>query len=330
MIWDRQATHVFKLSAEKYGAAVVDILNGTTEATRELREIDCGQFYIDLSDRDLLKASRDFARELLATRLKLAGYEGTPEDILGHSKYQEGSLGKALRARAETKGRKDDQYYGLETIADLCSGDISVLLEVYRKIFQEGKVHEQSREMVSKHEQHAAIEAVSRELLNLIKSYVPRGEEMYSIAYRFGTLSRRILREGYPQKKGAELIPCETSRIEIDQVPGQLEEEWTTGQQELMLELIRRGVFIEMEVGRGRHGFTPTLRWQLRRVYCPTFGTGLAKNTAVKWTTPQFKYFLTNPTESCDEEFERRWQKRGRVGQTGQIALPLEGNTITK
>ena len=330
VIWDRQATHVFKLSAEKYGAAVVDMLNGTREATRELREIDCGQFYIDLSDRDLLKASRDFARELLATRLKLAGYEGTPEGILGHSKYQEGSLGKALRARAETKGRKDDQYYGLETIADLCSGDISVLLEIYRRIFQEGRVHEQSREMVSKHEQHAAIEAVSRELLNLIKSYVPRGEEMYSIAYRFGNLSRRILREGYLQKKGEDRIPCETSRIEIDQVPGQLEEEWTTEQQELMLELIRRGIFIEMEVGRGRHGFTPTLRWQLRRVYCPTFGTGLAKNTAVKWNPAQFKYFLTNPKESCAEEFERGWQKQGRVGQTGQIALPLEGSTITE
>jgi len=330
VIWDRQATHVFKLSAEKYGATVVDILNGTTEATRELREIDCGQFYIDLGDKDLRGASRQFARELLATRLKLAGYAGAPEDILGYSKYEEGSLGKALRAREEKSGRQDDQYYGLETIADLCSGDISVLLEIYRKIFQAGEVNAQSREMVPKHVQHAAVQAVSRELLNLIKSYVPHGDEMYEVAYWFGNLSRLILRKGYLQKKGEARIPCETSRIEIDQVPGQPGEDWTTGQRELMLELIRRAVFIEMEVGRGRHGFTPTLRWQLRRVYCPTFGTGLAKNTAVKWNPAQFKYFLTNPKESCAEEFERGWQKQGRVGQTEQIALPLEGNAITE
>jgi len=324
VIWDRQATHVFKLSAEKYGAAVVDILNGTTEATRELREIDCGQFYIDLSDRDLRSASRQFARELLATRLGLAGYEGTPEEILGQSKYEEGSLGKALRTRAEKSGRKDDQYYGLETIADLCSGDISVLLEIYRRIFQEGRVNEQSREMVPKYVQHAAVEAVSRELLNLIKSYVPRGEEMYSIAHWFGHLSRRILREGYLQKKGEYYIPCETSRIEIDQVPGQLGEDWTTGQRELMLELVRRAVFIEMEVGRGRHGFTPTLRWQLRRVYCPTFGTSLAKNTAVKWAPAQFKYFLTNPKEACADEFEKKWQKARQAAPKEQIAFPAE------
>lgn len=324
VIWDRQSTHVFKLSAEKHGATVQDVLNGTSEATRELREIDCGQFYLDLGDRALVRASREFARELLATRLRLAGYEGTPEEILGHSEYEEGSLGKALRARLEKQGRIDDQYHGLETIADLCSGDISVLLEVYRGIFAQGRVHERTRQTVAKHVQHLAIESVSRQFLSIVKNYVPMGEEMYSIASHFGTLSRRILREGRLQKKGDDYIPSETSRIEVDQVPGQVGEPWTAGQQELMLELVRRGVFIEMEVGRGRHGFTPTLRWQLRRVYCPTFGASLAKNTAVKWKPTRFKYFLTNPEESCRDEFERGWQAASNAAQTPQMPMPLE------
>jgi len=326
IIWDRQATHVFKLSSEKYGATVVDMLSGTTEATRELREIDCGQFYIDLGDRDLVKASRQFARELLAKRLKLAGYDGTPEQILLHSGYAEGSLGKALREREI--GRKDNQYYGLETIADLCSGDISVLLEIYRRIFQDGRVDRQTRAPVSKDVQHAAIHAVSSQLLNVVKSYVPRGDEMYTIVYWFGNLSRRILREGYLQKKGPNYIPCETSRIEADQVPGQPAENWTTEQQQLFRELIRRAIFIEMELGIARHGFTPTLRWQLRRVYCPAFGTSLSKNTAVKWTSAQFKYFLTNPKEACVSEFERRWQseKQNAEGEQGTFLAQVDAD----
>ena len=323
VIWDRQASHVFKLSAEKYGAAVEDILNGTSEPTRELRQIDCGQFYINLGDKGRIQASRDFAKELLAKRLKLAEYEGIPEEILGHSQYEEGSLGKALRARQEKKGRRDDQYHGLETIADLCSGDISVLLEIYRRIFQEGRVDKTSHEMVPRHVQHEAIQAVSSELLSVVKSYVPSGDEMYRIAYWFGNLSRRILREGYLQKKGTQLVPCETSRIEVDRVPGQPGEGWTSSQRGLMLQLVRRAVFIEMELGRSRHDFTPTLRWQLRRVYCPVFGTSLAKNTAMKWTPSELKFFLTNPQEACEEEFEKRWGKKKEDRDNTQIGMGL-------
>jgi hypothetical protein len=306
IIWDRQATHIFKLSAEKYGAVIIDKLKAVAEVTRELREIDCGQFYIKLGE----KTSRQFARDLLAIRLHLSGYKGDPEMILGHSNYDEGSLGKALAHRSQNVGRHDDQYYGIETIADICSGDMSLLLEIYRRIFERGKVNNQTKNMVRPNVQHAAIEGVSRELLNLIKNYVPCGGEMFNLVVAFGTLSRRILREGCLQGKGKEMIPCETSRIEVDQPPGQLEEELNETQLELMDELIRRSIFIEMELGRSRHKFTPTIRWQLRRVYCPAFGTSLAKNTAVKWNMSEFKYFLTNPKDACESEFKKRWTRK--------------------
>lgn len=311
IIWERQATHVFKLSAEKYGAVGIDELKAVAEITRELREIDCGQYYINLKN----KSSRQFARDLLAIRLQLTGYEGTPEKILGHSEYSEGSLGKCLRDRVTKKGRKDDQYYGLETIADICSGDISNLLEIYRRIFEKGKVHAKTKDMVPSHIQHAAIESVSRELLRIIRNYVPLGREMFNIASWFGNLSRRILREGVLQKKGDEWIPSETSRIEVDQLPSQPNEVLTSTQQQLIDELIRRAIFIEMEFGRARHKYTPTLRWQLRRIFCPSFGTTLAKNTAVKWNPNEFKWFLIDPERACGAEFNKRWKNGKRAEQ---------------
>ena len=68
IIWDRQSTHIFKLSCEKYGAESFDELKATSEITREFQEFDTGRIYINLSDKNLVNANRKFARELLAKR----------------------------------------------------------------------------------------------------------------------------------------------------------------------------------------------------------------------------------------------------------------------
>ena len=302
IIWDRQASHVFKLSSEKYGAERVlestDETTATADITREFREIDCGQFYIDLSDKNLRDELKIFAEELLEHRLTLAGYSGTPETVIGKSSYEEGTLSKALRDRK----KRYDQYHGLETIAEICSGDVSALLEIYRRIFNDGAVTKDTISVVPKHFQHSAIETVSRSFFELIKSYHPFGNEMHKRVLNFGTLCRKLLVEASTMKDGRLR---ETTRIEVDQIPNVPEEDWTPEQQELMKELVRRAIFIEMEPGRGRMTLGPTWRWQLRRIYCPAFGAGLRKSWAFKWKTSELKYFLTNPEEKCNQEFNK-------------------------
>lgn len=311
IIWDRQATHIFKLSTEKYGAAsIFDLPNNvhssaTADITREFREIDAGQYYIDLSDKGLQKINMAFAKELLDHRLKLAGYSKSSEFLIGDSNYKEGSLGKELRARSKHPGRKDDQYHGLKTISEICSGDVSALLEIYYRIFKEGKVSKKTQKSIPKHIQHSAIESVSRNFLNRIKNYSPFGEKMDKIVINFGTLSRKILRDGKLQKSGKKFIPCETTRIEVDQIQDRITEDWSEDQEKLMKELVRRSIFIEMEPGRGRQSLGPTIRWQLRRIYCPAFGTSLTKNAAIIWNMSDFKFFLTNPEEKCKQGFNR-------------------------
>lgn len=302
VLWDRQGTYVSKVSAEKYGAVGVDELKATAEVTRELRELDCGRYYLDAGEAETTR----FAADLLAIRLHLAGYQGKPEQLIGVSEYKKGGLGEALRARKEQPGRRDDQYHGLGTIAAVCSGDVSNLLEVYRRIFEHGAVSANTTERVPAHIQHAAIQAVSRDLLDLIKSYVPRGPDMYQVVYWFGNLSSRILRETPLQKKGGHTVPPQTTRIEVDQPPDQPADEMAEDQQQMMDELIRRTIFIEMQPGRSRHKSTITLRWQLRRIYCPAFGTSVYKNTAIKWTPDEFKYFLLQPKAACEREFAKR------------------------
>src|SRR3990167_4888749 len=307
IIWDRQPTHIFKLSAEKYGAErVIQESNietsPTADITREFREIDCGQFYIALHDKGLLKKLIDFAKELLDHRLALTGYSGKSEDIIGYSQYPEGTLGKALKERKKQYA----QYHGLDTISQICSGDVSALLEIYRRIFSDGNVTQDTKNIVPKSIQHTAIESVSRNFLELIKSYQPYGKEMHKIVSNFGTLCRKILAGGYIMKDGRL---NETTRIEVDQITGEPDEDWTSEQEKLKKELLRRAIFIDMEPGRGRATLGPTLRWQLRRIYCPAFGCSLTKSTAIKWKTSDLKYFLTNPEEKCEHEFKKRWEK---------------------
>jgi hypothetical protein len=303
MIWDRQPSHVFKISSEKYGVERGDSREGTVDPTREMREIDAGYEYLDLSDREKVESSYGFAKELLAKRLKLAEYKGTPEEIIGHSTNPEGSIGNALRASYGKPTREENIYYGLETIANTCSGDISVLLEVYRKIFSDGRVTKDTRELVKPHIQHRAIVSESRTRLELIKSYPKYGDKMYLIVSAFGKLSRDILQYGELMGK---VVP-QTTRIEVDQKGQQPGEELTQDQMHMLQELIRRSVFIEMEPGRSRHKNVLTLRLQLRRIYCPAFGTSLAKTTAIKWDPQEFKDFMLRPIEACKTEYEKRW-----------------------
>ncbi len=305
VIWERRPTHVFKLSSEKYGIEMSDTFNATADITRELLEVDCGLEYIALDDHAQRDKAQQFARELLANRLRAAGYDGTPEQLLGESHWEDGSLARALRKKR--RGRNDTAYHGLQCIADLCSGDVATLLMIYRRVFEKGGVTPATTATVPARHQHEAITAVSRQLFEAIRSHWPYGDRMHLAVREFGTLVGRIAREGKMSMQDGTPIPVQCPRIEIDLGgSGTTEDPLDADTEQLRYELVRRAVFIELEPGRSRHRVT-TLRWQLRRVFLPAFNAPLSKTEAVKWDQSMFKFFLTNPREACTME----WQRRG-------------------
>jgi hypothetical protein len=270
-------------------------------------EIDCGREYIALDDTDQVERAREFAVELLDNRLKAAGYQGTADSLIGPSEWPERSLGRALAEKPE--GRSLDQYHGLDCISAVCSGDVSTLLLVYRRVFERGNVTRESTSRVPKSTQHEAIVSVSRELFEAIRHHFPSGPQMYAVVSSFGTLIRNILQHGRWQKKGTGSTPTQCPRLELDQGEGAAVETLTEEQQSLARELIRRAIFIEMEPGLSRHGNVTTLRWHLRRVYLPAFSAALAKNDAVKRSVDWLKFLLTNPQGACDMVY-RSWPKK--------------------
>ncbi|MCY4623568.1 MAG: protein kinase [Chloroflexi bacterium] len=311
VIWERRASHIFKLSSEKHGAELTDPSGASADLARDMVEIDCGREYLALDDARKTRLGYSFAVELLNNRLKQAGYVGTAESLIGDSSWAEGTLAKALVNRQP--GRQLDQYHGLDCVAAVCSGDVSTLLFIYRRMFESAGVNKDTTTRISKTIQSRSIRSVSRELLEAVNIYFPYGPEMYGIVASFGKLVRAILEQGREQKKGDTTVPSECPRIEIDQLEGHIVVQLSGHQQSIWKELVRRAIFIDMEPGLSRHGNVTTFRSQLRRVYLPAFGASLAKNTAIKEDSEWFRFFLTNPSEACQLELDK-WPKEGSDG----------------
>ena len=289
VIWERRPSHIFKLSSEKYGAELSAPSGALAELAREMVEIDCGREYLALDDSRNVGSGYLFAVELLDNRLKKAGYAGTAEGLIGRSCWPEGNLAKALVGKS--RGRQQDHYHGLDCVAAVCSGDVSTLLLIYRRMFEGAGVNKDTTVQISQAVQHRAIRTVSRDMLNTVKNYFPDGPAMYDVVSSFGRLARAILEQGTQQKKGNTTVPSECPRIEIDQPHGDFAGLLSGAQLKLKEELVRRAIFIDMEPGLSRHGNATTLRWQLRRVYLPAFGASLAKNNAVKENPDWFQFF---------------------------------------
>ena len=322
VIWERRSSHIFKLSSEKLGAELTDHSGASAELAREMVEIDCGREYLSLDDSRKVGLRHSFAIELLDNRLRKAGYEGTAEGLIGRSSWPEGNLAKALVNKSP--GRQLDHYHGLDCVAAVCSGDVSTLLLIYRRMFEAAGVNKTTTRQIPKTVQSDAIRSVSREMLTAIRDYFPKGYDMFAVVSSFGGLVRDILEKGREHKKGDATVPSECPRIEIDQPQGSVYGLLSSDQEVLAKELVRRAIFIDMEPGLSRHGNVTTLRWQLRRVYLPALGASLAKNSAVKENPVWFHHFLSNPTLACQMVF-KRWPK----GETGSDIhpdqLPMKG-----
>ncbi len=253
VLWERQANHIFKVSSEKFGMVLVqdnssNTYSPTSDLTREYREIDVGERYVNLSDNDgSISGLIFFCTELLNHRLQLAKYKGSAENLIGDSNYPDYStLEKTLRFKTKEQKKIYDEYHGIQTISKICSGDISALLEMYRRIFKEGDVNSNTIFQIPPIKQHKAIQSTSRAFFDIIKTF-NYGQDMYDVVNNFGNLSRKILQEGRLQTNN---IPNVTTRIEVDE----LEDisKWKDEQRDLFLELIHRSIFISLEQGRGR------------------------------------------------------------------------------
>lgn len=300
VIWTQVPNYVFKISSEVGGITAFAPMGGTADTSREFIEVNMGTEYIGLHESS--KHGEEFIADILDRRLQLAGYQASISEILGKTKYPNNMpLGAALRARKNKELIGNPvYYYGTECISGLCSGDIATTLDIVSHIFNKSGITPASVRMIKPKQQHDTIQDFSRGMYDRIKEYIPHGKQMQKIVHAFGWASRTALCE-YPrgvQKGQGRTDPYEMIRIEVDDDPNKTD--LPLLHKNIIHELLRRGIFIELSKGRSRRGVF-TRRLQFRRAYCPAFQMSFSHSEPMSfYDREQFRRFIDMPSEVCE------------------------------
>lgn len=298
IVFERNPYHYFKVSCEKFGFVPKDFDEVRIDPDREFETIDAGsQASFEMTG----SIKRDFITKLIDRRLEAADWHGRTNTLIGDSGDMKNdvNLAKYIRETGARKG-KSYYYYGIDHLSSLWSGDIATILQMVRDIFIRAGVVQTTTTLIPKNVQHESIVQVSKAFRERVAGYYPFGERMAQILNAFGSMAKEILVEGSLTKQG---LPRRLIRMEMTKPEAlplmTLIKDTNLDAERLAKELLRRGVFIEYSDSRGKEGVgTETARWQLRKIYLPSFGTALIRNSYIDIKTlDQFMDLLVDPNK---------------------------------
>ncbi|WP_459724374.1 ORC-CDC6 family AAA ATPase [Sideroxyarcus sp. TK5] len=233
----------------------------------------------------------------------MAGWTGRAETLIGKSNELSDDTKLALYIRHEgSKQGRHYYYFGMDHLARLWSGDIATILQIVKEMFVLGQITNTSTETIPRNIQHQAIVSVSRAFKERVSGYHPFGPEMASLLNNLGTMARDVLVSGLLDSSN---IPRRLYRLEMTKDrPDSLLTMLNARNQSasnLARELLRRAVFIQLADSRGKEGHgSQTVRWELRKVYLPAFGTSLERSSYIHVKTlDDFILLLTNSAGFC-------------------------------
>ena len=309
VVWQRDASFIFKVSSEPYGFDSSHVDGARIDANREFREIDAGNLTIS---HENAAERRKFISRLLDKRLEAAQYRGRTATLIGDSTYKnDHDLAAAIRA---AKRGNHYFYHGIHVLADAWSGDVSTVLHMLREMFVKANVGSATENLISHKDQHQSIVRVSKALTERVRTYHPFGIEMHQILSNLGEVARRLLVEAPDEtNRAGEPIIHRKYRLELSLNPGEdLEERLTQlgeGDQlvKIKRELVRRAILIELPKSRAKEGEgRQTNRWQIRASLLPNFGTSLTREHYIDIKRIEdLAELLTNPKLFADKVYQR-------------------------
>jgi serine/threonine protein kinase len=319
-----------KISSEVFGVVFDESLGNFLDQDRDYKEWNLGTlYYLELPSA----AQKDFVADIVDTRLRICDYAFTVKDLVGLSNYNTGRLSTDLRAESDFRrnvtnpeGQVTDElpddyevekatreqghkthYHGWDTICELCSGDISNILEVLRRIFEKaGITPNSSIRTVEPSKQHAVIHSYSQSHLAKIKAIPGIGDDLFSMVEAFGSMAGQLLRE-YPMMNVDQnrKEPYRVLRIELDEAsvrgaqeklereaigrPDSLERSMT-----IWRALQRYCIFIDGSQSRSRRN-TLSDKVLLRRIFCPAFNLALSHRESLTLSKAQWDNFCADP-----------------------------------
>jgi len=290
VIFDRCAECFFKVSTESVVTLCrYDADDKLLDEAREYDLIDLGDYFLLTTER---QERQKFLLSIINNRLDKTESIHTDykriQDILGKAPYSYNELARRIAAGEHI------HYYGVDTLVDLCSGDIANILKILRDIFAEVGGPEAFSEPagvkipIGPKIQDKVIREFGNGFLNSIESF-SEGSHLRKIVEAFGEVAHYYLCnrtsgnvKGRPRWQAFRM----EMRNELKLDDAQSEKYYDN--------LLRYSVFIRDVRGKSQRGAVVP-RLYLRRILIPTFGLTFSHRDSIGLEVEDFNTLLRDP-----------------------------------
>lgn len=285
IIWNSGGGYSFRVSAHSESVEYTDTRGNVYQANRDFREISLGaQYIVSLGDAKRRAMVDSSVTEMFAKRAKLSGKPWLDvKTLVGPGSTED--IAAEIRRRASDKSLRAMRYHGWSALLDLCSGDVSYIIDVIGQMMASQTADTTS---IPIDEQSQFIRQYGRRELVRLQDHSSSVANLYDVALNFGKISLfKLQREDRPNGPGSR--PAEYLRIEVDLGKSSLDA------QNLISELLRSGVFIDGGISASSGG-NPARRLVFRKLFTPAFPTTFRNRDTFAWRSPRFLEFVHNPS----------------------------------
>lgn len=299
----RSSACFFKLSTESPVSFSTQDMDGKAFVeAREYTLVNLGLRYI----KDGGAGTLSFLEDLFERRFReVKGYPvENLEELIGADSRNENAIARRIRKRNPPR-----TYYGKETLAALCSGDIHYMIRLVERMVEESGGVDRLRvnENVPKVErkcQHDVIRAAAGEFLASVRMLPELGSRLADVVAAFGNVARSYLMyRTSKNEKGNP--PHQASRIE-PYASLSLTDEGTR----VLNALLRYSIFLEDPRGKSRRGQVVS-RLYLRRYLIPQFNLTFSQRDSVELENRDLELLLTKPNQFGEEKRARMQVEEG-------------------
>jgi len=275
---------IFKVSSEYEGVDLTGVQEG-----REVVEINCGKEFVSLTGSQ----APDFIEDVLDIRFTVSGDAKRSALLLGKSGLGAGEEIAQLVKDHFSDGR-EFAYHGIDTISHICSGDLSMALDLVKSICNS---HGNGPMPIPKKQQHAIINQYASNEHRHLRFYLPHGMAMAAVMDSLCWLAQESAAKCTEIKEDQRRIPLIRTGLDVNftAIAGLPAEK-----QEVFSELIKRGALFSLETSRTRRGNAGTLRYQIRRILLARYLCPLSRRTSIKLEdTQSILFLLGEPRDFC-------------------------------
>jgi len=283
-----------KLSTEKYSYQF---------ETTQLKQLENGHDYYGYDLTSLFypgsktfglshEKLEDYFEKIIRKRLQYFNYKSA--DIIEYLGDDIAKLESLVNSLAS--GRRNAYYAGWSMVWKIASGNPRNLLELISEIFSVGNIDSESDPyIVSQRDQDRAIRAVSEKRLRSLaqisgvvilgKEKISRGSRLFDITSAVGSIFRIYLKAERGKDRKDQYLAIERNDTS----------ELTSVSEEILVDLIKYGVFDESRLDFARDDRVKKPIYILNRIYCPVFGISYRRDQHLRLSRAKFEEMLLSP-----------------------------------